>query len=76
MAKSALGGSPEHLLSKCFRGMQGIDKRSRYINACRVGKFSRKSKFKCLIAKLASKVKAGVSPYFGMKDFAFAPAFA
>ena len=25
-----------------------------------------------LIAKLASKVKAFASPYFGMKDFAFA----
>jgi len=32
--------------------------------------------FKKLIAKLASKVKDSVSPYFGMKDFAFAPAFA
>jgi hypothetical protein len=29
-----------------------------------------------LIAKLASKAKATVSPYFGEKDFAFAPAFA
>lgn len=33
---------------------------------------SRKKSFKSLIAKLASKVKAGVSPYFGMGDFAFA----
>lgn len=31
---------------------------------------------KSLIAKLASKVKAIASPYFGAKDFAFAPAFA
>jgi len=29
-----------------------------------------------LIAKLTAKVKASVSPYFGMKDFAFAPAYA
>ena len=29
-----------------------------------------------LIAKLTSIVKAKVSPYFGMNDFAFAPAFA
>lgn len=29
-----------------------------------------------LIAKLTSKVKGLASPYFGMKDFAFAPAFA
>lgn len=31
---------------------------------------------KTLIAKLGSKAVAKVSPYFGMKDFAFAPAFA
>ena len=29
-----------------------------------------------LIAKLTAKAKAALSPYFGMKDFAFAPAFA
>jgi len=29
-----------------------------------------------LIAKLATKAKAAVSPYFGMANFAFAPALA
>jgi len=33
---------------------------------------SRKNSFQMLIAKLADKVKAIYSPYFGMGEFAFA----
>jgi hypothetical protein len=32
--------------------------------------------FNYLVAKLGKKAKDLVSPYFGMKDFAFAPAYA
>ena len=52
--------------------MQGIDSRSFVIDACREWTQTRKTSFISLIAKLASKVKNAVSPYFGMNDFAFA----
>lgn len=57
-------------------GMQGIDKRFSCINAYRERMQSRKTSFKLLIAKLAYKAKAIVSPYFGANQFAFAPVVA
>jgi len=53
-------------------GMQGIDSRPFAPDACREWTQSRKTLFISLIAKLASKVKASISPYFGEADFAFA----
>lgn len=56
--------------------MTGIDSRPFVIDACRVRAQSRKTSLNSLIAKLASKTLAKVSPYFGMKDFSLVPAFA
>ena len=57
-------------------GMQGIDSGPFVIDACRERTQTRKTSFISLIAKLASKVKNAVSPYFGMNDFAFASVLA
>lgn len=54
--------------------MPGIDSRLIYLMHAEVTVLVKNVNM--LIAKLASKAKASVSPYFGEKDFAFVPVLA